>query len=197
MTKSERTKKYIIEAAAPVFNKKGYAGTSLSDLIDATGLTKGSIYGNFTNKEEIAVNAFKFAISKIRDSVRNKVDSKPTYLEKIYSLLEFFQEYVFNTPIPGGCILLNTAVEADDNQPVLKEQVAQELYNSVNHITYLLEKAIETGALKEEFDPRSLAYNIFCAVEGAIMMSRVQASIKPMQEVITFWKQQIKQLEIN
>jgi AcrR family transcriptional regulator len=62
MSKSERTKNYIIEKAAPIFNTKGFAGTSLSDLTEATGLTKGSIYGNFENKEEIAIQVFKYSI---------------------------------------------------------------------------------------------------------------------------------------
>ena len=53
-SRSEKTRQLIIETAAPIFNKKGYAGTSLSDLTQATGLTKGSIYGNFKNKDEVA-----------------------------------------------------------------------------------------------------------------------------------------------
>ncbi|MCP2807331.1 TetR family transcriptional regulator, partial [Salmonella enterica subsp. enterica serovar Typhimurium] len=59
-SKAERTRQYIIDKAAPIFNKKGYAGTSLNDLIEATGLTKGAIYGNFENKDEIALEAFDY-----------------------------------------------------------------------------------------------------------------------------------------
>ncbi len=53
LSKSEKTKAFIIEKAAPVFNTKGYAGTSLSDLTAATGLTKGAIYGHFENKDAV------------------------------------------------------------------------------------------------------------------------------------------------
>ncbi len=49
-TKSDRTKQFILEKVAPVFNKNGYFGTSMSDITEATGLTKGAIYGNFKNK---------------------------------------------------------------------------------------------------------------------------------------------------
>jgi hypothetical protein len=61
-------------------------------------------------------------------------------------------------------------------------------------VATLLEEAVSAGELRKEVQPESMAYNIFCAVEGAIMISRVQGDIRPMQEVITYWRNQIKQL---
>lgn len=197
MIKSERTKQYIIETAAPIFNKKGYAGTSLTDLTIATGLTKGSIYGNFENKEDIAVNAFTYAVDKIRSTVNDKLAGKQKGVEKLYLFLDFFLEYVFNPPVSGGCILLNTAVEADDNQPVLKERVSKELSRSIQHVAELFRQAKASGELNSSFEPESMAYNIFCAVEGAIMISRVQGDLKPMQEVVGYWHNQITQLKLS
>jgi AcrR family transcriptional regulator len=194
--KSERTKQYIIETAAPIFNKKGYAGTSLTDLTAATGLTKGSIYGNFESKEDIAVNAFNYTITKIKATVKEKLSTSEKAIDKLYLFLEFFLEYVFNPPVSGGCILLNTAVEADDNQPILKEQVSIELSQSIQHVAQLFRQAMAAGELRQECNPESMAYNIFCAVEGAIMVSRVQSNLKPMQEVVNYWRNQIKQLEL-
>jgi len=54
MTKGEQTRRKIVEAAAPIFNKRGYEGSSLSDLMESTGLKKGGIYRHFSSKEELA-----------------------------------------------------------------------------------------------------------------------------------------------
>ena len=51
-TKGQQTRQAIVEKAAPLFNKKGFEGTSLSDLMQATGLQKGGIYRHFSGKEE-------------------------------------------------------------------------------------------------------------------------------------------------
>ena len=59
LSKAEVTTKYILETVAPIFNQKGYAATSMDDITRATGLTKGAIYGNFKNKETLAIEAFK------------------------------------------------------------------------------------------------------------------------------------------
>ena len=189
--KSERTKQFIIETAAPIFNKKGFAGTSLTDLTSATGLTKGSIYGNFENKEDIAVNAFTYAVAKIRTTVHTKLSTKQKAVEKLHLFLDFFLEYVFDPPVAGGCVLLNTAVEADDNQPALKEQVSKELTRSIHHVAELIRQAQLSGELNNSLNAERMAYTIFCAVEGAIMISRVQGDLKPMQEVVNYWREQI------
>src|SRR5208283_5028756 len=64
MTKGEQTRREIVRKAAPLFNQKGFAGTSLADLMDATGLQKGGIYRHFSSKEELAAEAFDYAWQK-------------------------------------------------------------------------------------------------------------------------------------
>ncbi len=73
LSKAERTKQFIVEKTALVFNIKGYAGTSINDLMTATGLSKGSIYGNFENKDEVAVAAFDYNFGKVISYLKHKV----------------------------------------------------------------------------------------------------------------------------
>jgi TetR/AcrR family transcriptional repressor of nem operon len=195
MSKSERTKKYIIEKSAPIFNTKGFAGTSLSDLTEATGLTKGSIYGNFENKEEIAIHVFTYGVGRMKQAIEDKLNSvaQPSY--KIFAFLDFFLEYVFEPPVSGGCIILNTAVEADDNQPVLKKHVSERLTSLIKYIQSLLEETSIDWQAQKNQNPESLAYAIFSSIEGAVMIARVQNNIRPMQEIVSYWKRQLKQLE--
>ena len=102
MTKAEKTRQFIIEKTAPLFNTKGFEGTSLSDLEKITGLTKGSIYGNFKDKEEIAIAVFQYSMSKVRDIVHNRLIKYNTAKDKLIALITFYAEYVFSPPIPGG-----------------------------------------------------------------------------------------------
>ena len=83
LSKAERTRQFIVETTSGIFNKKGYAGTSLSDLTEATGLTKGSIYGNFKNKEEVAVAAFEYNSARVRKLIAAQIEKAPTYYEKL------------------------------------------------------------------------------------------------------------------
>ena len=74
MRKGEETRQEIIRRAAPIFNRKGYSGAALSDLMRATGLEKGGIYRHFESKEELAGDAFDHAWKVAMDAwiVSNK-----------------------------------------------------------------------------------------------------------------------------
>ncbi len=158
MTKSEKTRQHIIQSTAPLFNTRGYDGTTLSDMMEATGLTKGALYGNFTDKEEIAYEAFRYSVGRIRDIVRSRLENVPTAREQLFSLFDFFAEYVFDPPVTGGCLLLNTAVEADDYRLSMKKVVLEEIMNMVGFIHGLLEQGVGAGEFKADINTRQLAY---------------------------------------
>jgi TetR/AcrR family transcriptional repressor of nem operon len=184
MRKAERTRQQIIEATAPIFNTKGFEGTSLADLCKATGLTKGALYGNFENKEELSLAAFDFTIQKMRDHGRDLVDAKTSYKEKLIALLEFFTRYVLNPPVKGGCPLLNTAIEADDYRVSMRKNVSKELEESIAYMVNIMDKGKKAGEFRSDIKSRELALFFFCAIEGAIMFSRVSSSDEAMKVVV-------------
>jgi TetR/AcrR family transcriptional repressor of nem operon len=184
MNKAQRTRRHIIEKTAPLFNMNGFDGTSLTDLCRVTGLTKGALYGNFADKEELATEAFRYTISKMRSVGSRSMLSQGSYQKKLDALLTFFLQVVLNPPVRGGCPLLNTAVEADDHRPSMRKVVVEELEKSVNSMTKLLDKGKESGEFKDNFKSRDMAMLFFCAIEGAIMYSRVSASDEAMKIVI-------------
>jgi len=76
ISKSDRTKKFIVEQTAAIFNEKGYAGTTITDLTNATKLTKGSIYGNFTNKDDVALAASIIILTELSFTFEKKWTTK-------------------------------------------------------------------------------------------------------------------------
>lgn len=195
--KAQRTRQYILERAAPLFNTKGFDGTSLSDLERATGLTKGALYGNFGDKETLASESFAFSATQVRSRINERLNGISTYKGKLFAVLDFFSEYVLTPPVAGGCPLLNAAVEVDDHRVSMRGRVAQEIVEIVNSIAVLLKKGIKSGEFRKDTDVRALAYVIFCSVEGAIMFSRVERSREPMNIVVKHLKNKIDQITCN
>src|ERR1700724_1181067 len=119
MTKGERTKQEIVRNAAPIFNTKGYEGTSLSDLMTATGLQKGGIYRHFSSKEELAGEAFDYAWQKAVSRRLEGVDEAADAVERLKKMIDNFGD-IRTGLVAAGCPLMNTGVEADDGNPVLR-----------------------------------------------------------------------------
>jgi TetR/AcrR family transcriptional regulator, transcriptional repressor for nem operon len=196
MTKAERTRLQILESTAPLFNTKGFDGATLADLCKATGLTKGALYGNFDSKEDLAMAAFCFAMVKVRDLVAEELNGKVTYRDRLLALLAFYSKYVFSPPVPGGCPLLNTAVEADDHHTSLRKAVAAELESTVSFMTSLIDKGKKTGEFRPDIKSREYALLFFCSVEGALMFSRVSPTDEAMKVVVKLCKKLVDQISI-
>ncbi|MGN6493470.1 MAG: TetR/AcrR family transcriptional regulator [Agriterribacter sp.] len=173
MKKAEQTREYIIERTAPVFNTKGYAGTSLTDMTEATGLTKGSIYGNFDNKDEVALAAFDFNLRKVNNVVRAALEKHSTAREQLLAYVKVYQDFASH-PFPnGGCPVLNTSTECDDTHPALKKKAAAAIESWKKMLTDLIQQGIAEKSFRKNIHVEQTALTIIAMIEGATMISRV------------------------
>ncbi len=171
--KAERTRQFIIEKAAPIFNKKGIAGTSLSDLTNATGLTKGSIYGNFKDKDEVAVCVFKYNVDNLISYLTLAVDSETTFTRKLLAIPRAYRK-LYHTMIDyGGCPILNTAAEADDTHQVLCRMTVNAIETMKKAITGLIENGKQSGELNDRTDTAKMTEVMICLIEGGSLLSKV------------------------
>ena len=177
LSKAEKTRQYIIEKSAPVFNKKGYAGTTYVDLEEATGLTKGSIYGNFKDKDEVALAAFDYNFQQLSKGITEKQNLKESVIEKLLVYPKFYLEFFPDLVKNGGCAILNTASEADDTHPLLKEKVVKAIYSWKNHIVKLIDEGRLNGEIKREISPEKYADLLMVFVEGAILLTKTTGNL--------------------
>jgi AcrR family transcriptional regulator len=172
-SKSERTKQFIIEKTAPIFNAKGYAGTSLSDLTNATGLTKGSIYGNFENKDEVALEAFDFNFGSVTSYMKNKILATENAVERLLAYPTVYRDFLKISFLKTGCPILNTSTEADDTHPLLKKKASAALAFWKKSIENQVKRGIERKEIKTPTDPSEVAVIIMSLIEGSIMQAKV------------------------
>ena len=84
-TKGEKTRRRIVEKAAGVFNTKGYFGSSMTDLVREIGLEKGGIYNHFASKEELALEAFDYAVGTMQERFQAALEGKEGALERLFA----------------------------------------------------------------------------------------------------------------
>ena len=171
MTKSEETKKYIIKISAPIFNKYGYAATSMSQLTNATKLTKGAIYGNFKNKEELAIQAFKFNVKLLMLGIKEKVDKVDTSLKKLYAIIDFYKDYYVYSKKFGGCPILNVGVDSKNKNTLLLENVKVIIKRIHDDIENIIVEGIKNNELKNDINAKEWAIKIDSMIQGAIFMT--------------------------
>jgi TetR/AcrR family transcriptional regulator, transcriptional repressor for nem operon len=190
MTKSEKTRQFIIEQSAAIINKKGIAGTAISDLMTATKLAKGGIYGNFDSKEEICAEAFNYLAGLVSNGLDKAIAGKTTARQKLFALLDYYNDNLASSQM-GGCPLLNFGTEADDTNPELKERVAKAVKKSQVRMANLVEEGKLNGEFHKKTDAAVFAIKMFTMIEGAIFTFRVTNNKSIMKTVVDILKKEI------
>lgn len=194
MSKSEHTRAFILAQAAELFNVRGYSGTSMSDIMRATGLEKGGIYNHFPGgKESLAVEAFEYAYHQMRlqyGQILREAGKSPT--AKLLAAIGSHLSMIENPVLAGGCPILNTAIESDDAHPALKAVAKDALAEWQFSLKNLAEKAEAAGELALPLTPDDLSIQLVSALEGAVMVSKLQGTSRPLRAVIAFWQNFIR-----
>jgi TetR/AcrR family transcriptional regulator, transcriptional repressor for nem operon len=172
MTKGQLTRQKIIEQAAPLFNRSGYSGCSMQDIMTATGLEKGGLYRHFASKEELAAEAFRYSVDLVNKARREGLEKVEGAVEKLRFMIRRFVE--IHSLIPGGCPVMNTAIEADDGNPALRQLAQEAVQEWKSKITGIVKAGVEQGSIRGGTEPRRVANVIVAALEGALMISRLE-----------------------
>lgn len=195
LTKAEKTKQFILETAVPLYNEKGIAGVNIDDVLEATRLTKGCLYGHFEGKDDLSEQVIDLALKMVSDKIRTEVYKGKTTKAKIFAFLDFYKNPI-ETYISGGCPIFNTAVQTDDQYPFIREKVAKVFRTGQQELTALLQHGIENGEFSKNLDPVVFAFKLVASVEGGIVMCRVMDTAKPMQGLIKSLKTELEQYTI-
>jgi TetR/AcrR family transcriptional repressor of nem operon len=171
VSKGEKTRQRIVRKAAAVFNQHGYSGTSLSELMEETGLEKGGIYRHFESKEDLAVAAFDFSWTEIKRRRMEVLDAIPNPLGKLRGMVDSFAAKP--SPVPGGCAIMNTAVDADDGNPLLRAHARSALREWLDYLEELVIQGIAQGEIDPKTSAAGIASILIATLEGSLMMSRL------------------------
>lgn len=182
-TKGELTREKIMEAARELFNAKGFNATTISDLVEATGMQKGSLYFHFSGKEAIA-----------REVLDEATDEFMKFLDKALggdnpgaSIDNFFRcalDKHLAVGFVGGCIFGNTALEMSDADPEFAGAIDRVFDKWIDKIAGAVANAQQRGQIRTDIGSHALAKQIIATVEGGIMMSRLKKDERPMRECL-------------
>jgi AcrR family transcriptional regulator len=177
-TKGELTRERILAAAAPLFNRLGYAGASMADLMAAAGLEKGGIYRHFASKKAVAVAAFDHAVRLHNARIRAYLASAPAdAASRLIAVAEGLASAADDPAIDGGCPLLNTAVESDDAEgplyPALRAHTRRAMAQLLGTVRGIVAEGVASGEFRATTDVHAEASGIVAAMEGALMLTKL------------------------
>jgi TetR/AcrR family transcriptional repressor of nem operon len=156
----------------------------MSDITKATGLTKGAIYGNFKNKEAVAIAAFNKNVNDLLKRIAKHQEQSKSPLEKLFLIIDFYKGYYDYSQELGGCPLLNIGVDAKNQNTSLLNQVRYVINKTQNNIAKLVEWGKAEGEIKNNVDAVLFSKNLYSRIEGAIFMTYTMDDDSYLQEAM-------------
>jgi AcrR family transcriptional regulator len=162
----------IIASAAPLFNRQGFAGTSIADILAATSLEKGGLYNHFSSKEQLAIEVFDYAYASVDAYFKKALIAAKPGLGRLRAYVDAFERYCERPVVDGGCPVINACIEADDALPFLRERVSAAFRAMRAVVQRNLQRAVEQREVTASLDVEQAADFIVAALEGSVVLSR-------------------------
>jgi TetR/AcrR family transcriptional repressor of nem operon len=192
MSKGEQTRQHIIQQAATLFNQRGYSGSSISDVMQCTGLQKGGIYRHFQSKEQLALAAFDYAQQQSTSRLVEAMAAETDAVQKLLAFINAFHALTLHPPVPGGCPILNTIVDSDDGDPALRDRVVAVVSGWEQLIARIVVDGVAQGSIRRDIDPQAVATLIIATLEGGILLAQAHGSPVYLQHTVDHLVQYVR-----
>lgn len=186
MTKGQQTKETILRETAQLFNRRGFFGAALSDVMAVTGLEKGGIYNHFKSKDDLAIQAFEYAVDLVRREITLAVKEKKHSVDRLKALITVFRREAEGFPLAGGCPVMNTAIEADDAHPILRARAQKAMDEWHHFVQRTVQRGKEKGEIKPGVNGEMLSFILISTMEGALMQSKLYGHLKPIDKAMSY-----------
>jgi len=195
VSKGQETKQRIIEQAAEYLNQHGYFSTAVSEIMELTGLQKGGIYNHFESKEDLALQAFDYAFELMSQKFGEALKGKENAIDRLLAIISYFRGYGENTPMPGGCPIMNCAIEGDDAHPALRDRARKAMDQLRGTFIRVIAKGISRGEIRADINPDATTTFLVSSLEGAVMLTNLYKNPVHLHRVMDYLTAHIESLK--
>jgi TetR/AcrR family transcriptional regulator, transcriptional repressor for nem operon len=177
LTKGQRTRAEIIRCSAALMNRHGFLSLPLSAVIESTGIQKGGLYRHFDSREALANEAFDCCVAAVRQRFDQALQGKATAFEQLLALIDAHVEAGIDVPLPGGCPIMNSAVETDHTSDPAHTSLRQRARAAMSGwhglVQHIVRGGIANGNLRADVDPAQVASVFIACLEGAVLLTQL------------------------
>lgn len=182
-TKGERTRAEIIRKSAELMNRQGFLAAPLSAVIEATGIQKGGLYRHFDSREALAHEAFDHAVGQIRDRFLAAIDGKSDACDRLLALLSSYDGDTLALPLPGGCPIMNSAIESDHANEALRAKAREAMSAWQEMLRRIVAAGLRDGQIRPGVSAPDVATVFIASIEGAVMLTHLHGDASPWRAV--------------
>ena len=195
MQKGDETKDKILEVSLDLLHKRGYFATSINNIIDNSGVKKGSIYFHYRSKEILIIEVLNQAIERYEKQISDGV-SHENASDQILDMIDAITGYHANGDISKGCLFGNMALEIGHDGSEISALIESFFKRWENEFISLLNTAEKNGEIKLKEPARVFARMILASIEGGVLLSKISGNTESLKDCMRFIKSLINEIRV-
>lgn len=175
----------MIDAGSRILKEKGYAGASLSEILKAAGVPKGSFYHHFPSKDAFVLELLERYVREQRARIEAQLgatDKGP--LERLRSYFEAEAERLRREGCKGGCLVGTLGQDQADQNAELRSRIEEILREWTSRFSDCLAEGTRTGSVPAGTDVRGLGDFLMNGWQGAMLRMKTLKSARPLHQFI-------------
>jgi TetR/AcrR family transcriptional repressor of nem operon len=186
-------KEKLLEAATQLMLIKGFPATSLEEICDSAGLTKGSFFHYFESKEHLGKSVLDRYVSFMQQKIQGAPFSqKKDPLQRVYGYMDFVMELSKNPNFQNQCLLGTFSQELSNTHPQIRQLCSQYFRQWADTLKKDLDEAKKKHSPKKAFNARGLAEHFIAILEGSFILGRATQDPLMVEKNLKHFKQYIK-----
>ena len=160
VTKGQRTRNSILEAAAALATEEGLEPLSIGRLAEATSMSKSGLFAHFGSKEELQLATVDYAATLFVAEVIDPARSAPKGLARIWALCDHMIGYAERQVFPGGCFFAATSFEFNNRPGPVRDRIEEMIRSWLSYLEHAVQQAQEAGELDPNASAREVAFQL-------------------------------------
>lgn len=188
-----KTREEIIRRGAELIHAQGYHATGIQQILQASGIPKGSFYFYFKSKEDYGREIIDHFTSLISNTfLRYLNDSKTPAMRRLEKLFDYYESAFQKNGCSLGCPIGNLSLELADGNDRLRKHLMTVIEKLISHIELCLDEAKSDRSISADLNTADAARFIFHGFEGAILHMKVVKGIEPFQTFRRYLREYLK-----
>ncbi|WCN38666.1 TetR/AcrR family transcriptional regulator [Aneurinibacillus uraniidurans] len=162
----------VVEAAAKLFLEKGYAYTSIDELVRVSKVSKSNVYYHFSNKEELLAGVIEYWINTYNDAIEKILVQDHLSVEsRVMLFLTHLSQGIQEREFKGSCPFITLYIQSPEQAAQMKEKIAGFFFELQARIGLLLKQGIERGEFRNNIHIHEVSALFVTNLEGALFIS--------------------------
>lgn len=193
--KTSATKEQLIQTAIELMLAKGYTATTVDEICEKAGITKGGFFHYFESKEDLGKAALEyFWQSQIRMIKEMPFHTIKDPLKKLHGFLDSFADRARDPQITKSCLIGNFSQELSSTYPGIRSLCDEKFSLFADMLKLILDEAKQMYASRLRIDTKSLAEHFLAIFQGALILAKAKQDTKVIEENIEHFRQYVKTL---